>query len=159
MVGLHSYSYCVFVIHKLISALFLPSGYVCRFADLPGKFDPNRAKALGLKAGPLFAKIVKGESVRNLKGEIVHPKDVLGPARVGRAFAMIDCPSLIYMESLLSKGIEWIKELDCVANLCDEAVATTTQYEPFVECFPPSVHVCLSQSSDGLWSPFGCSIC
>jgi hypothetical protein len=28
--------------------------YICRSPDLPGKFDPKQAKALGVPSGPLF---------------------------------------------------------------------------------------------------------
>lgn len=49
----------------------------------PGRFDLDRAKALGVPPGPMFGKLQRGEAVTLPSGEVVSPEQVLGPARPG----------------------------------------------------------------------------
>ncbi len=64
-------------------------GYRLEEADRPGRFHPERARALSVPEGPLWGKLQRGESVRLADGRIVRPQDVLGPARRGRAVAYV----------------------------------------------------------------------
>ncbi len=50
----------------------------------PGRFDTEKAAALGLKAGPSFSRLKSGKSVKLRDGHTVKPEQVLGPARPGR---------------------------------------------------------------------------
>jgi ribonuclease Z len=50
----------------------------------PGKFDVERARALGVAAGPLFGQLQRGEALTLPDGRSVRPGDVLGPPRPGR---------------------------------------------------------------------------
>jgi len=50
----------------------------------PGKFYPEKAKALGVPEGPLWGQLQRGKSVRLPDGRIIKPEDVLGPPRPGR---------------------------------------------------------------------------
>lgn len=49
----------------------------------PGRFDVEKAKALGVPHGPLFGKLQRGESVETPDGTVVEPHQVLGPSRPG----------------------------------------------------------------------------
>jgi len=51
--------------------------------ERPGRFDLNRARALGIPEGPLFRKLQHGKPV-TVKGRRIEPGDVLGPRRAGR---------------------------------------------------------------------------
>lgn len=53
-----------------------------------GRFDPTRAKALGVPEGPLFSKLQDGHAVEGGQGT-VHPDDVMGPKRAGHAFCYL----------------------------------------------------------------------
>ncbi len=64
-------------------------GYRFEEADRPGKFNPARAKTLGVPMGPLWGKLQKGESVQTPSARTVQPSDVLGPARRGRHIAFV----------------------------------------------------------------------
>ncbi|CAG8784301.1 35727_t:CDS:2, partial [Racocetra persica] len=57
--------------------------YVCIGPTYKGKFNPEAAKALGLKPGRQYADLVNGKSVTAPDGTIVHPNQVLGPSRAG----------------------------------------------------------------------------
>jgi len=62
-------------------------GYALIEDDRPGRFDPAKAAALGLRPGPAFGKLQRGEPVRLLNEELVRPEQVLGPVRPGRRIA------------------------------------------------------------------------
>lgn len=55
----------------------------------PGLFHPERAEAAGVRRGPLWARLQRGDSVQNEDGEIVTADAVLGPARKGRKFSYV----------------------------------------------------------------------
>jgi ribonuclease Z len=50
----------------------------------PGRFYPEKAKALNIPEGILWSKLQKGQKVKLSDDQIVKPKDVMGPSRQGR---------------------------------------------------------------------------
>jgi ribonuclease Z len=62
-------------------------GYRIEEKTRPGRFDLERARALGIPAGPLYGRLQSGESVQVDDGRIIHPADVLGPPRPGKVVA------------------------------------------------------------------------
>jgi ribonuclease Z len=50
----------------------------------PGKFNPVKAKQLGIPEGPLWSKLQHGSTVKLPNGRVVEPKEVVGPPRPGR---------------------------------------------------------------------------
>jgi len=50
----------------------------------PGRFNRERAIELGVKPGPLFAKLQRGEPVE-VEGKTVYPEEVMGSLRPGRS--------------------------------------------------------------------------
>jgi ribonuclease Z len=58
-------------------------GYSLVERERPGRFDPEAAKRLGVKEGPAFAALQRGESVAGTLGP-VRPGDVMGESRPGR---------------------------------------------------------------------------
>ena len=58
-------------------------GYALAEADRPGRFDLEAAKRLGVKEGPDFAALQRGESVNGASGS-VEPDAVMGESRAGR---------------------------------------------------------------------------
>jgi ribonuclease Z len=62
-------------------------GYVLAEDTRPGRFDRERAIALGVPPGPLFGRLQAGEILevtRAGKPVQIHPGDVMGPPRPGR---------------------------------------------------------------------------
>lgn len=62
-------------------------GFILTEDDRPGRFDREHAISLGIKPGPLFGKLQQGNAITLKKDGnevIIHPSDVMGPARPGR---------------------------------------------------------------------------
>ncbi len=74
--------------------------------ELSGKFDINKAKALGLPKGPLFGLLKAGNSV-NVNGKEIFPHDVLGPSEKSRS-TLVNCSlegkHSILMDSLVNSS-------------------------------------------------------
>jgi ribonuclease Z len=64
-------------------------GYVMEEDGRPGVFYPEKAAALGVPRGPLWARLQAGENVTGADGTTIHPRDVLGPPRSGRKFSFV----------------------------------------------------------------------
>ncbi|MDR1931132.1 MAG: ribonuclease Z [Treponema sp.] len=64
-------------------------GYTLEEEGRPGIFHPERAEALGLPRGPLWARLQSGENVSTPGGRVVHPREVLGEPRPGRKFSFV----------------------------------------------------------------------
>jgi ribonuclease BN (tRNA processing enzyme) len=63
--------------------------YVCQTKSLPGRFDIQKAKALGVPVGPLYAALKTGADVTLDDGTVVHSCDVMGASEPPRFVAVI----------------------------------------------------------------------
>lgn len=49
-----------------------------------GRFDPDKARSLGIPEGPMWGRIHKGESITLPDGTVIEPSVLVGPTRSGR---------------------------------------------------------------------------
>jgi ribonuclease Z len=63
-------------------------GYALVEHDRLGRFDPERARDLGVPEGPLWGQIHKGKPVALADGRIVSPDQLVGPTRPGRTVVL-----------------------------------------------------------------------
>jgi ribonuclease Z len=77
--------------------------YIVRTLPARGAFDVARAKALGVKPGPNFGKLTAGQSVQNEAGDWIEPSQVVGADRPGQGVAILDVPSVEYLEAIVQR--------------------------------------------------------
>jgi ribonuclease Z len=62
-------------------------GYRVEERPRPGRFDLERAHALGIPEGPLYGRLQSGHTVILPDGRRIEPSEVLGPPRPGKSVA------------------------------------------------------------------------
>ena len=63
-------------------------GFALEEETRAGRFNLEQARALGVREGPDFGRLQRGESVVALDGKPVQPSDVMGPSRPGRKLVL-----------------------------------------------------------------------
>ncbi len=59
-------------------------GYALVEQERRGRFDPDKARSMGIPEGPMWGRIHKGESVTLPDGRVIPPTELVGPTRPGR---------------------------------------------------------------------------
>src|SRR5262249_1296707 len=82
----------------------------------------ERAKALGIPAGPLYSRLQSGQPVTLEDGRVIHPSEVLGPPRPGKAVSYCldtrPCANAVK----LSENADWaIHEATFTEELIEES--------------------------------------
>jgi ribonuclease Z len=75
-------------------------GYRVAEKDRPGRFDVERATALGIPSGPLYGKLKRGEAVTLADGRIINGAALCGETEVGRKF--VYCTDTIFCENAIA---------------------------------------------------------
>lgn len=133
--------------------------YVCQLPDIPGKFLPQKAAALGVPRGPLYGKLQKGESVQASNGKVVHPDSVMESSTPGPTAIVVDCPTEEYVEGIIDtshgvcawSGPDKRDKVAVLIHLAPRDVLRKPKYLEFIRSFPESTqHILVSESnSDG----------
>ncbi|KAL2547592.1 tRNAse Z4 [Forsythia ovata] len=129
--------------------------YICELLEIKGKFDPEKAASLGLNPGPKRRKLQLGEPVKSDRQDImVLPSDVLGPSIPGPVVLLIDCPTPLHLQQLLSVQSltcyyadtagnvpESSKNVNCVIHLSPAYVTNTADYQIWMSKFGAAQHI------------------
>ena len=80
--------------------------YICNAVVARGKFDPVKAKALGIKPGKKFSILANGTPVESdlNPGVMIRPDQVLDKPLPPKVMIIIDCPSVEYIHSITSSS-------------------------------------------------------
>lgn len=85
----------------------IPSfGYRVTESERPGRFDVERARALGIPSGPLYGRLKNGERVELADGRVVDGRELIGATLAGRS--VVYCTDTIYCRAAvaLSEGAD-----------------------------------------------------
>ncbi|WCJ40821.1 tRNAse Z TRZ4 mitochondrial [Euphorbia peplus] len=129
--------------------------YLCELNEIMGKFDPAKAKALGLRPGPKFGELQSGKSVKSDRQNImVHPSDVMGPSVPGPIVFLVDCPTESHAKELLSiqslhsyyldsscNPPENAKTVTCIIHLSPASVISSSYYQNWMKKFGTAQHI------------------
>jgi hypothetical protein len=125
--------------------------YLVKNRDMQGKFDVEKARALGLPAGPLYTQLKNGMDVEisvvegdNTVIKTVKSEDVLGPSTTGPTVLIIDIPGLKYVNKVLRNDMlnsEEAKNSDIVVHMLADEVASDSRYIKWMESFKKSTKV------------------
>ncbi|TVQ19700.1 MAG: ribonuclease Z [Leptolyngbya sp. DLM2.Bin15] len=75
-------------------------GYRVAEKDRAGRFNVDRATALGIPSGPLYGKLKRGEWVTLPDGRQINGADLCGPTEMGRKF--VYCTDTIYCDNAVT---------------------------------------------------------
>lgn len=75
-------------------------GYRVTEKDRLGKFDIEKAKALGIPPGPVYGKLKQGETISLEDGRIIKGKELCGEKEIGRAF--VYCTDTVFCENAIA---------------------------------------------------------
>ena len=97
-------------------------GYRLEEKTKPGRFNLERAKALGIPPGPLYSRLQSGQSITLEDGRVIHPLEVLGPPRPGKVVSYCldtrPCANAVK----LSENADWlIHEATFTEELIEES--------------------------------------
>ncbi|CAI8611911.1 unnamed protein product [Vicia faba] len=125
--------------------------YVCELPEIKGKFDLEKAKALGLRPGPKYRELQLGNSVKSdHQNVMVHPSDVMAPSIPGPIVLVVDCPTESHLEALLSaKSLATYgdqvgnlsKSVACIIHLTPEFVVSCSNYQKWMKTFGSAQHI------------------
>lgn len=97
-------------------------GYRVEELPRPGRFNLEKARALGIPEGPLFGRLQAGADVQLADGRVIRPSDVLGPPRQGKAVAYCTDTRPCAASIELARDVDLlIHEATFTEDLADEA--------------------------------------
>ncbi|XP_021620709.1 tRNAse Z TRZ4, mitochondrial isoform X4 [Manihot esculenta] len=134
--------------------------YVCELHEILGKFDKEKADALGLKERKKYGLLQKGECVKSDCLDImVHPSDVMDPPIPGPVVFIVDCPTNSHAKELLSiqtlngyypdfvgNSPKSSKAVNCIIHLTPPPVINSPNYEKWMKKFPTVQHIMAGHS-------------
>jgi hypothetical protein len=118
---------------------------------MPGVFDVNKAKALKIPVGRLYAHLQAGEDIEIAVVEDgkkvtkkIRSQDVLGRSKPGRSVLILDLPSVKYVAKVLGNdklNSEAAKNVDLVVHMLADEVATDPRYMDWMQSFKKTTKV------------------
>lgn len=85
-------------------------GYRIAEKNRPGRFNVERATALGIPSGPLYGKLKRGEVVTLPDGRRIRGADLCGPTEIGRKF--VYCTDTIFCDG----AVELAQDADVLVH-------------------------------------------
>ena len=99
------------------------TAYDIQLKDYPGKFLPQKAKELGVPAGPLFKKLVAGESITLEDGRVINSSDCVTAPTHGDKILVLDARSINDV-----KQIDNIDRYNLIVHLTPKELLVSEEY-------------------------------
>ncbi len=124
--------------------------YIVQGYPQRGRFDPQKALALGVPRGPSYSSLAAGNSVALENGTVVTPDMVLGPTKPGRGIAIVELPSSLYVSNLIGRP-EWKSEhlrngIVAICWILGRGVESHPELKTFMESMPNVEHIISSKA-------------
>jgi hypothetical protein len=123
-------------------------GYIFRGPSVPGKFDVQKANALGVPPA-VRSKLVAGETV-HLDGKVFNPEDCVLPRKPGSLIIYLDLPSMEHVNSFIREHSVYITSIkpSVVFYDMEQSCFHSDEFVKYIECSHPSTeHVLLGDFS------------
>lgn len=122
--------------------------YIIEGPKLPGKFLAQRAAELGVKKGPLFGMLSKGNTIE-VEGRIIRPEDVTEPSPPNASFAVVHSTSAELVSQLpyIPEYLSPTSQLISVVHLSSSQTILSPEYQSFVSRIPQAQHLVLNEDS------------
>ncbi|MDJ0574887.1 MAG: ribonuclease Z [Xenococcaceae cyanobacterium MO_234.B1] len=85
-------------------------GYRVEEKDRPGKFDVEKAKALGIPPGPIYGKLKEGKTITLEDGRIINGAELCGAPETGRKF--VYCTDTVFCDA----AVELAQDADVLVH-------------------------------------------
>jgi ribonuclease Z len=120
--------------------------YALHYPQTPGAMNAQKAKELGVPAGPLLGKLSRGEPITLENGTVILPEQCVGAATPGGVVLILSCPSEEYLEGIQqnpilqqyreqhNRGERFVLTMVHLVNL---KIATHPNYVAFIQAFKP----------------------
>ncbi|MCJ1285236.1 hypothetical protein MMC26_004576 [Xylographa opegraphella] len=123
--------------------------YIIRNHPQRGKFQPQKAIALGVPKGRLFGELTSGRSVASKDGKTVFPEQVLGPTKPGGGLAVVELPTDAYVQNLITRE-EWkvptvIEGVEAIVWILGPGVINNQNLQDFMAELSPMKHIVSSE--------------
>ncbi|CAI9773413.1 unnamed protein product [Fraxinus pennsylvanica] len=129
--------------------------YICELQGIKRKFDAKKAASLGLKPGPKYDLLQCGKDVMSdCEDTVVRPVEVLGPSIPAPIVLIMDCPTPLHLQELLSVQSltryfadtagnvpEISKNVNCVIHLSPTHITNTSDYQILMSKFGAAQHI------------------
>lgn len=94
--------------------------YSIQLSPVRGKFNPKKAKELGIPEGPMFAQLAKGQTITLKDGTVVEPSMVVAEQRCFKRVLVVDCPGNSFINGV--KSHDWMSTDTAAAEEDEEVV-------------------------------------
>ncbi|BFI40606.1 ribonuclease Z [Marchantia polymorpha subsp. ruderalis] len=130
--------------------------YICELPEVIGKFDPAKAKALGLRPGPKYGLLQSGKEVMaDDEKTKISPSDVMDPSSPGPICLVVDCPTIAHVSALVTAaGLRrfysptssggnagHVKNVTCIIHISPGSVTKTPEYQQWMAQFDGTHHL------------------
>ena len=135
--------------------------YIIRNHRQRGKFLPENAKHLNVEMGYRWAELASGKSVQSKDGKTVTPEMVLAEGKEGGGIAVVDLPSIDYVEGLIARP-EWqasnaMTGVGAILWLLGPDVSKDQRLQDFIRHRPDLEHIVSSPDDCPNYLAFGSS--